>query len=138
MSLTSAAKGHHRFYGCYSAVISPSLSMTHIFGSTLVLKNASLSTPPPLDLAPLPFPSGFIRPSTLGPGRSTHLGFKVNHSPLSTFFCSPPNSARSPDSTIICSSCCRSVETTKHVCGFYPSYPPRREDALPCRSKRSI
>ena len=99
ISLPSASKGMQRFSERADPVISPSLSMIHNCGSILRLKIALRLPPLPLGLSPKPFPSDFRRPSSFCAGHYTHTGDKVNHSPLYTFFWSPPNYTRSPDST---------------------------------------
>ena len=99
ISLQSYARGMRRFYERAVPVMSPSLSMISSCGSIPWLKIASRPPPPPILLAPKLFPSDFWRPSSFYAGLSTHTGVKVNHSHISTFFWSPSNSARSPDST---------------------------------------
>ena len=98
ISLPFAAKGMRRFSESAAPFISPSLSMIRSCGSIPWWKIASRPHPPTLGIAPNPFLSYFQHPSSFCAGRSTHTGVGVNHSPLSTFFWSPPKSARAPDS----------------------------------------
>ena len=97
ISLPPAAKGVRRFSKCADAVIYPSLSMIRSCRSVPWL-NIALRLPPlPLGLAPIPFLSNLLIPSSFCAGLSTHTGVEFNHSPLSAIFWSSPHSARAPN-----------------------------------------
>ena len=113
ISLPSPAKGMRSLSERATPVMSPSLSMIHSYGSILWLNIASRPPPLTLGLDPNPFLSYFRRPSSFCAGQSNHNGIKVNHSPLSTFFCIPPNYDRAPDST---SSMAAVLQECKNTC----------------------
>ena len=98
-SLPSAPNVRRRFSKCSANVIFPRFSIIRICGLIPWLNIVPPPPPPPLCLAPNPFPSDFRCPSSFYAGRSTHTGVEVIHFPLSTFFWSPPNSVRAPNST---------------------------------------
>ena len=140
ISLPSADKGMWRFSERVAHVKSPSLSMIFSYRSISWLKMVSCLPPPPLGLAPNPFPSDFWHPSSFCAVQYTHTGVKVNHSRLSTFFWIPPNSD-SPTPRPRWQSCYKSVGTPAHVYGSDPLSTPQKEDTsqMLCRiSVRSV
>ena len=132
-----------RFSECAASIISPSIYMIRSCRSTLWLNTVSLPPPPPLRLSPIFCPSDFRRPSSFCAGISTHTGVEVNHSPLSTFFWSPQNSARAPNSTysmVVVLQDCKNIWTRLWIQSIKSS--PKRvylAKALSyCWSKRSM
>ena len=113
ISLLSAAKGMRRFSKRAAPVMSPSLTMIRSCGSIQWLNIATRPPPLPIGLTTIPLLSTFRLLSSFCAGGSTHAGVKVNHSPLSTLFLIPPNSARAPDST---SSMAVVLQDCKNTC----------------------
>ena len=87
ISLPPAPMGRRRFSERATCVNMPEFSLIRSCGSTPWLR------------APVPFPSDFRRPSSLGAGRSTHTVIVIIHSRLYTLFYKPRNSSKAPDST---------------------------------------
>ena len=87
ISLPPAPMGRRRFSERATYVQMPKFSLIHSCGSNPLLR------------APVPFPSHFQSPSSLGASRSTYTGIDVIHSPLSALFYKPRNSSKDPNST---------------------------------------
>ena len=86
-SLPSASMVRRRFSERATCVKIPKFSLIRSYGSTPWLR------------APVPCPSDFRHPSSLGAGCSTHTDIDIIYLPLSTLFCKPRNSSKAPDYT---------------------------------------
>ena len=128
ISLTYTTQGMRRFFERASPFMSPSLSMIRRCGSILWLNIASRPPPRCLDLLPYcacPI-SGFPLHSALANLPITALKLTT---PLSLpSFEVPQTLLGPPTQRLRWQSCCRSVRTPAHVCGYDPIITPQREN----------